>query len=276
MGDEDFLNALEEANVTEAPEEAKELEAKPEHEPKPEETPKDERPRDEHGRFAPKEEPKPADPPAPTVQPEAEAPKPQPEPGFVPLAALLDARDKAKAAEERAARLEAQRQQAQPVQVPDMFEDPEGYQAFMGTVIEQRLYGERLAMSERIARLEHGAETLAQAKEWGLAKCDADPYFNQKVRQSQDPYAVVIDEWKRENAAAIPADELEQFRKWKAAQAQLSGQQPPASPAPPNPSPAPPAIPPRSLASAPSAGDVLRPPAKDDKEVFEEVFPERN
>lgn len=269
MGDEDFLDAINDG----------EDEATPATEPKPEtveEQPQAEpeaKPRDENGRFKPKA-PEEAAQPEPAPEPVLTEPAPPtPEAQQAPLAALLDERDKRKAAEDRLRAYEAQRAQieAQPVQAPDMIEDPEGYTAFVNAQVEQRLYGERLFMSERLARIEHGGETFAKAKEWGLAKCDTDPFFNQKVRQSQDPYGVVMDEWKREQAAAIPSDELEQFRAWQAAKQQLAATSPPAPAGNP---PSPPSnIPPRSLASAPSAGSALTEPVQDDKEIFEEVIP---
>lgn len=262
MEDEDFLDAINDGEDTAAPE------AQPAPEP---ETVKDEapetKPRDEHGRFLPKAD---DTPPPPEPAPEPAPPPPAPEPQHAPIAALLDERDRRKAAEDRLKQLEAAQPPAQPAQVPDMFESPEEYNEFLSRQLDNRMYVERRHMSERLARIEHGAEILAKAKEWGVAKCDTDPYFNAKVLQSQDPYGVVIDEWKREQASAIPSDELEQFRAWKAANSALPGQ-PPALPGTAPPAPA--AIPPRSLASAPSAGGVLTEPEQTDEDIFAEVMP---
>lgn len=271
MGDEDFLADMEAENAAEttSPKEdpAKEPEKAPEPGKADEQQPREDQPRDSSGKFTPK---------AAEPSPQADPPRQQPDPGFVPIAAMLDERDRRAAAEARLRHIEDLQRQAnqQPVQLPDMILDPEGYHAFVTGQVEQRVYQDRLFMSERLARIEHGSEVFEKAKEWGYAKCDTDPYFNQRVRQSQDPYGVVMEEWRREQAAGIPATELEEFRAWKTAQAALQTQQQPG--AAPATATAPPilSIPPRSLASAPSSGgDMLREPPKSDGEVFEEVFP---
>lgn len=106
-------------------------------------------PRDDKGRFAPKSEaapePKPQEPtgaPPPAAVPPA-APNVQPEPGHVPIAALLDTRDKL--AEQRRANAELQariaqfeRQTAEPP--PDFFADPDkAFEARFNSRLEQTL-----------------------------------------------------------------------------------------------------------------------------------------
>lgn len=202
----------------------------------------------------------------PTVLPAM--PEPQPEVQHAPLAALLDERDKRKAAEQELARFRAQQPQQQPQAAPDPIDDPEGYSSFQDQKVQQALYATNLQWSERIATIQHGGETVTKAKEWGITRCDADPYFNAKVAASPDPVGFVVSEWKRDQIASNVNDtDYEQFLAWKTAQAQI--QQPPATgPAPPTS----PAIPPRSLASAPSAGTILTEPAQSDEEIFAETF----
>lgn len=128
-------------------------------------------PRDEGGRFAPKEptgEPQPQDTPAPAP----EAP-PASDPEHVPFAALKDERAKRQAAEDRIAKLEAQFASMQPAPQPqtqttpapaelepiDLFDDPDRF-------IETRFdtFGERLMAkweqrqaTQRVNASEHAA-----------------------------------------------------------------------------------------------------------------------
>lgn len=227
--------------------------ATPVIEPEAPATPSDGPSRDAQGRFVGKEA-EPAATPETTVeapQP-APVPPPAPEPQHVPLSAHLDEREKRQAAERRAQeyedrirRLEAQSQQPPPA-MPDPYEDPEGFAAHQQRQMDARFYEANRNWSRRIAEIQHGAEKVAEAHEWGLKRCGEDPFFNQKVLASQDPYGVVMAEFQREALSAVDPSEFQQYLAWKASQ----GQAPP-NPAPPAPSPTPP---PRSLASTPSAG----------------------
>lgn len=196
---------------------------------------------------------------------------PKPEPGFVPLAAMLDERDRAKALKAELDQLRASQQQQQPVQAPDPIEDPEGFANWQQATVGQALYQTNLRWSERIASIQHGADTVAKAKEWGFQRCETDPYFNAKVAASDDPVGFVVSEWKREEIASqVTPDEFAQFRAWKEAQGQLKQQAAPAA-TPKQTS----AIPPPSLASAPSAGTILTEPVQSEEEIFDEVIGKR-
>lgn len=194
----------------------------------------------------------------------------KPTEGFVPLGAVLDERDKRKAAEARLAQLEQQAAQRQPFQRPDAYEDPDGAAAYDKAQIGGELYQINLRYSERLANVEHGADTVKAAKDWGVAKCDTDPYFNAKVAASDDPIGFVVAEYKRDEIASkVDLTEFEQFQQWKAAQSTIAqGGQPP-------PQKTTPAIPTRSLASAPSAGNMLTEAVQSDAEMFDEVIPKR-
>ena len=213
---------------------------------------KAEQPRDPSGKFAPKQ-PETVEPPA------AAQPEPQPEPAqqpvkedpiMVPLAALHETRDKVKALEAALAQFQQPQRQPQPVEVPDPELDPVGFAQFQ----DNQRYTDHLFFSERLAVIQHGQETFEKAKQWGLARCDADPYFNAQVRSSQDPYSIVMAEYQRDQIATqVTPSDFEQFQAWKAAQGQLAQtqQQPAAQPAVPETT----ALP-RSIATAPSAGGV--------------------
>jgi len=218
----------------------------------------------------------------PVVQPEAtvETPAPvleltelapeqtKPTEGFIPIGAMMDERDKRKAAEARLAQLE-QRQPAQPIQMPDPYEDPEGYAAAQQAQVGGALYQINLRYSERLANVEHGAEAVKAAKDWGFAKCETDPYFNAKVAASEDPIGFVVAEYKRDEIASkVDLTEFGQYQAWKAAQSTIAGGQPP----PPNTAPA---IPSPSLASAPSAGSILTEVAASEEDIFDGAIPKR-
>jgi hypothetical protein len=237
---------------------------------------KDERQRDEHGRFALKAEPEPTathaptSEPQPAAQPEA-APAPAPEPQHAPLTALLDERDKRQAAERERDALRAQVQSQQPVEMPDPDLDPAGFAQFQESRLQQVLLNQTLNTSERFARKEHGAETVESAKQWALQKFGSDPHYQAQILADADPYERLVTDWKRDQLFSKVTDpsDFDAFLAWKAAQGQLQQQQAaPAAPATPAP-----AIPPPSLASAPSAGGVLTEVAQTDKEIFEEVLP---
>ena len=169
-------------------------------------------------------EPEPSPEPEPAPEPEAQpapvaTPVAQPEPGHVPLAAMLEERDKRKALEEQIRALQSK----QPVpDIPDVLEDPEGYAAALNQQFQQRDYQTRLHFSEQLASVKHGADTLAKAKEWGVAKCDQDPHFNSRVASAVDPYEIVVGEYLKDQITSkVTLSDFEAFQAWKAAQAQV-------------------------------------------------------
>lgn len=197
------------------------VEAQPEPEP---EAPV----RDEAGRFAPKQQTQ------------------------VPVSALEAERSRRQALEAQLA--EYQRQQ----QTPDPEYDPSGYTDHQVQTIQQQLqaqlFQQSLTFSRRLAEQVHTPEAVAQAHEWGMARCDADPLFNQRVSTSPDPYEFVVSEWKRDQVLSrLQGNDLDQFLQWKAQQANPLGAP---QPQPAVMAPQPVAPPPRSLASAPAAGNA--------------------
>lgn len=200
-----------------------------------------ERPRDEHGRFAPKDE--------------------KPEPVMVPLAALHETRDKVRDLE---ARLAAQQQPTvqTPPATPDVFEDPEGFTTAIQQQIKQAVYAERLNFSHATAAQKYGDETVQAAIEWGRAKCGSDPYFNATVMDNPDPVGFAVQQYQREQiASSVDLSEYEQFKAWKAAQAQAQTVAPVAAVQ----------APPRSIATAPSSGGIEHVPTGPGQ-AFDSVF----
>lgn len=213
--------------------------------------------------------------------PAAAAPVATPEPAHsVPLPTFLDLRDKLSAAEKDAKELREWRQQQesaaqrQRAQAPDPNEDPEGYQRFQVAQQDQAQFAMRLDMSRGFAEVRHGAETVQSAFDWGVKRCDEDPFFNAKVRASKDPVGLVVGEWQREQQlSAMTPEDFAAFQAFKAAQ--TAGQ----PGAPPNPAAAPAAAPPRpaapraSIAAAPSAGASAGVIPRDGQAQFDAMFP---
>lgn len=180
-------------------------------------------PRGPDGKFAPKS-------------------KDKPEAGHIPITALLEERDRRKAAEERLKAFEAQQQQRPQPQpgTPEYFQQVEAS-------VEQRLVNERLNFSEKLARKEYGVETVDKAQQWALSRFADDPGYQQKVLAQPDPYEFVVLEYKQQQALSALSDpaKLDAFLAWQAQQSgQAASQQAQPQSAPP----------PRSLATAPSAG----------------------
>jgi hypothetical protein len=255
MDDEDFLAAVEADNAL-APVEDATAEAQP---PEPEA----------------KDPPEPAPEPAAPAQDAPAEPQPEakPEPIMVPLAALHETRDEVKELKAKIARYEQQPQPQPQIQPPDPIEDPEGFAQFQEQRFQQQLLNQTLNTSERFARKEHGVETVEAAKQWSLQRFQTDPLYQAQVLRDPDPYERIVSDYRRDQLFSQVSDpkEFEQFQAWKAAQGQLQQQQG-GQPPPPNQAPS---IPPRSLASAPSAGSVLMDVVQSDDEIFDEVIPKR-
>jgi hypothetical protein len=127
-------------------------------------------------------------------------------PGHVPLSAVLDERERRQAAERQLHELQAQL--APPPPLP------------LEAQVEARLYAANLSASRRFAEREHGRDAVAAIHQWAVARCDADPFFNQQMRSSDDPYEAAIQAYNRERVVAeVGAGDLEAFRAWKAASA---------------------------------------------------------
>lgn len=199
-------------------------------------------------------------PPEPVAEPVVE-PK-QPEPGYVPLNAVLDEREKRKALEAQLAKYQAAERQPETQEVPDMFEDPEGWQNYQRQEYKQELYRQRADFSHRLAVKDHGKETVDQALAWGQQRCMEDPSFNTAVLNNPDPVGFAVEQYQREQmASALTPDEFAQFKAWKDAQANVQAQATKPEKT----------VPPKSLATAPSAGGVTTEPEPTEEDIFRAV-----
>lgn len=160
---------------------------------------------------------------------EPEQPEPEEKPAMVPLKALHEERDARRADSERLKALEAELEalkapKQEPQTVPDMFEDPEGYNAYWESRLnnvqqsnQTALLNERLNLSERYATEKHGADVVEATKKWFAERVQENPAFQGHVLGQVDPYAFAVDQFQREQfMQSVDASELEQFRAWKA------------------------------------------------------------
>lgn len=214
-------------------------------------------------------------PPEPTpnaAEPVTPINEPQPDPAgppVVPIGVMHAERDRRLAVEQELTRLRAAQQ---PPAVPDPYEDPAGYQQYQAAHTEQIALNVKLDLSEDMARERHGDEIVDKARDWALARMNTSPAFRAEVLGQRNPYGYAVQQYQREQALEELKDpaEFAAFRAWKAAQTAPGQPQPAAIAAPPQRTA--PTPPPRSLASAPSAGGVQTQVVED---PFEAEFPKR-
>jgi hypothetical protein len=208
---------------------------------------KPERPRGPDGKFAPKEKAEAPVSPAPEPAPTAEPPQEQP---MVPLAALHETRDKVRDLEARLAAMQPKQPAPQPAlgPAPDMFEDPDAYQAWQ----QQQIVNATLNLSEEITREKYGDELVDAAKTWATEQFQTRPGFAQEVLSQRNPYGYAVKQYQKQQSLSQLGDdptEIQAYLAWKQAQQA----QPVAASAAATP---PPQRPPQSIASAPSAGGL--------------------
>lgn len=197
----------------------------------------------------------PAAPPVATPEPA------KPEPGFVPLAAVLDERDRRKQLEAQLAQFQAQQNPPEPIDVYD----PEQLAAFQ----QQQVINTKLDISEDMTRDKFGDELVDKARDWVLSRFTANPAYQQEVLKQRNPWKYVVEQYQRDQIASqVSLDDFQQFQAWKAAQAQITPQPTIAAPIAATPSP----VPPPSLASAPSAGPTTQPKPDPVKARLDSMF----
>ena len=235
----------------------------------------DDRPRDDAGRFASKSdnsqpapmtsEPPVSEPPA-SPQPVQEAPTPeptlsqpssgQPQHGFIPIAAVLDEREKRQKFERELEEYKRKYEEVtrKPPQPLDPLADPEAFERQLNERIERVRWDAITNASLVAATRHHGPEKVKAAEEWLQQELQSNPAIWQAIQRQPDPYDFVVSQHQRTLRMAKLGDEdPEAFaQKWaeangyvKAGQAQAVGGASPSQQ---------PTLPRPSLASAPSAG----------------------
>lgn len=172
----------------------------------------------------------------------------------IPLPTFLDMRDRAKAAENRLAEIEAAKPREAP-KVPDPYDDPKGYDAHIERMVEAKTTNNRFQMSEVIAKREYGDDTVKTATEWALGRAQADPNFGPQYMREAHPIDWIVRQHKE-------AADIEEYRKDPAAFArrilEASGQAAPPTTTLVVEQPQAPITPPRSLASQSSQSGGIK------------------
>ena len=232
---------------------------------------------------APEPAPEPQPEPEPVVEPVAQPepvvespPQGKPEDRFVPIAAMLDERDRRKQAE---AQLQQFQSQQQPARMPDPLDDPEGWNSHQEARMADALTAQKFQMSEVMAKQAHGEEVVQQAGDWAAHRAQADPAFlmawQHALRNEPHPIDWIVRQHKRDAIVSAVGDapSLDDWFTQEAARRGWSQSAPVAAAPFAAVSPAPrPAAPPRSIASeAPASAPV----AQDAKAEFEAIFDRR-
>lgn len=169
------------------------------------------------------------------------------EPVMVPLKALHETRDEVKALKEQLAAL--QQPQAQAKQVPDIFEDPDGFVQYQNQQLQNAMLNTTLNISEEMTRASAGSETVDEAQKWGAQEFAKNPALYHQFLQQRNPYGFLVEQYKRASLVSQLGDdptEIQAYLAWK--QAQQAPQPAQATPQP--------ELPPASIAAAPSAGGM--------------------
>jgi hypothetical protein len=219
------------------------------------------------------EQPAPEQPAEAEAKPEGKGEEPaaspaassEPQPGPVPLVALLEERERRQRAEREAEELrrwrqemEARQQQPAP---PDPLDDPQGAMAYQQRLMQAQLQHTTLKQSRFFAEREFGKEAVEEA----LAYFDQNPQESHRFMAEPSPFHAAVEHVKRQKLVAEIGADPEAWRKQQAEalraeiraelEAELSRKGKPAAP-------------PRSLASAPSAGGN----SEATPDPFEEMF----
>lgn len=188
---------FDQANADEAPADEAVVEA-PEAQPEQEAQPH----RDEHGRFASKEEEQPA-----AVAAEAEKPAVDDNAAMVPSWRVREINEEKRALADKLAAFEAEKRQWQQrpaptpqpapvtqVEPPDPLLDPVGYREFIRNELREERLNERREESLAKAHEDHGKEF---EEAYAAAQQAVDPALRARMQQSRDPGKTLI-QWHRE------------------------------------------------------------------------------
>lgn len=231
-------------------------------------------PRDEQGRFATRDtqpvdvSPPPAQPAPPVADaqpamaPDTTPVQPvggpvQPPPGYIPMAAVLDEREKRQKFERELEDYkrryeELTRKAPEPV---DPIADPEAFNRHIEAQVARAKWDAITSVSYSMALRHHGNDKVKQAEEWLAGELQANPGLWQQVQRQPDPYDFVVSQHQRSLRLSKIGDEDPESwaQKWAEANGYIKApSQPVAERAALSPQSAPPPKP--SIASAPSAG----------------------
>jgi hypothetical protein len=224
--------------------------------------------------------------PAPAGDPAKPA---SPEPGYVPLAALLDDREKRQKAQAEADELKAQIKKLTEKRVPppSYQDDPDAW----ARSLEQRTYeikrDTKFEQSEMFAVDKYGSELVEAAKAWSeeKAKSEAAQYgyspLVTMIHHQRHPLDWVVKEYQQAKWLAEVGNDRDAWvkKRYSELSASTDPNAPPANNAGGSPQPGtppsakPPFVPPKSLVNAPSAGGMTKGTPIGGGVAFDAVFP---
>jgi len=253
--------------------------------------------RDDKGRFAssvadtqpapeasvapPASPPPPQDAPAPATAPTPEAASVQPAsvqppPGYIPIAAVLDEREKRQKFERELEDYRRKYEEAtkQPPAPLDPIADPEAFELALQNRIQQVEWNAITTVSLASARRVHGEDKVQQAEAWVQQELARNPHFFQAIRRQPDPYDFVVREHQRSLKMSKIGDEDPETwaEKWAQANGYVKAPTPQAAAGTSAPSPQTAPLPRPSLASAPSAASKPSTVPQGPGAAFDAVF----
>ena len=138
------------------------------------------------------------------------------EDGHVPISALLDEREKRQAEKAQRETLERRIAEMRAEAAPQ-------HELAPTEQLEVALYAQNLRASRRFAEREYGRDAIAIVHDWATRRCDEDPYFNQQMRSSDDPYEAAFQAYNREQILrTVKPGDLAAFKAWQASSAKTS------------------------------------------------------
>lgn len=133
----------------------------------------------------------------------------------VPLNVVLDERDRRKAAEQERDRYkqqwEAAQQRQQPQNVPDPYDDPQGFAAYQEQRVQEAVTQQRFQMSELMAKQQHGEEVVTKASQWALEKANSDPTFAAAYHRQAHPIDWIVQQHKRDAIMSDIGDNVDDW-----------------------------------------------------------------
>lgn len=137
--------------------------------------------------------------------------EPEPEPQkdtTVPLGALQEERARRQALEDRLNALERSQATADAPAPPDIYENPEGYQRAIDQRLAQMEANANATMSERIARMQHGDQTIDEAFSAAQAAGVIDQF-----KGARDPWGDLAKWHKTQQISQEIGGDLEAYKK---------------------------------------------------------------
>lgn len=199
--------------------------------------------------------------PAQEVQQQAE-----PEEKFNPTLykEMKEERRKRQEAERELQRLQSQQpaQQPQPQAqvVPDAYEDPNGFAAYVQSEQAKMKWDATVEISKFKAEHKFGEDTVKEAIAWAQQQASADPALDMRIGRAQSPVEFVVQEYQQSRPLqSLAGKSPEDFaRDYAISQGWIVAQPEPGTALQQQPSPS--KTPPRSLASKPGNGGVSQVP----------------